>query len=79
MTNIEKYDRVFMDVFGVREEELPNCNSKSMENWTSLNLMRLIVKLEREFDIIFDYSAAEEFDSYEAGKKVLREYCISVE
>ena len=77
MTNKEKYDQVFIDSFGVKQEQL---NSKliyqSINEWDSVGHMSMIAGIEETFDITLDIDDITEFSSYEEGMKILKRYKI---
>lgn len=71
--NIEKYNAVFVSMFGVSEDELNDkFNFGVVSKWDSLAHMELIAKLEDEFNIIFDTEDITRFGGYENGKKILK-------
>lgn len=71
MTNIEKYNKIFIDTFEIAEEELPELKYHGIETWDSVGHMNLIAALENEFEIMFDTDDVIDFSSYEKGKKIL--------
>ena len=78
MTNKEKYDQVFIDSFGVKQEQL---NSKliyqSINEWDSVGHMSMIAGIEEIFDITLDIDDITEFSSYEEGIEILKRYKIN--
>ena len=55
MTNIEKYNAAFVEVFGVTEEVLNDSFSKeNVEGWDSVHQLNIISILEDSFDVMFE-------------------------
>lgn len=73
MSGIEKYNEVFCEVFCIEEDALEGLTYQSIKQWDSVGHMNLISKLEDAFDIMFGTEDIIDFDSYEKGKKILRE------
>ena len=76
MTNISKYNQVFIDSFDVSPEELKGLTYQSIENWDSVGHMGMIASLEDEFNIIFEMDDIVDFSSYEIGMELLKKYGI---
>lgn len=79
MTNLQRYQKVFVNIFQMEEDTF---NEKftfaSVEQWDSITHMSLITELEDEFDIMFDTEDILNYQSYENGKKLLRKYDVEV-
>lgn len=77
MSNLEKYKKVFMDVFNVSEEIL---NEKfvfgEIEGWDSLAHMTLITELEDTFNIMFETEDMINYHSFNNGIEILKKYGI---
>lgn len=71
MTNIEKYNQVFIETLEVSESELKGLKYKSVPLWDSVGQMSLIAALEDEFGIAIDGDDIMEFNSYENGQDIL--------
>lgn len=71
MTNLEKYNKAFMETFEVEEDRLAGLEYQGIEAWDSVGHMELIAALEDEFDIMMDTDDIIEFSSYEKGKEIL--------
>ncbi len=72
MTNIEKYNNIFMDVFQVEESRLDTSFTKdNVEGWDSVKQLSLTSTIEDEFDLLLDPEDIIGFTSYEAGKIIL--------
>jgi acyl carrier protein len=76
MTNISKYNQVFIDSFDVSLEELKGLTYQSIENWDSVGHMGMIASLEDEFNIILEMDDIVDFSSYEIGMELLKKYGI---
>lgn len=75
MENLERYKKVFMEVFEANEETLgENFTTENVERWDSVGQMALITALEQEFDIMFDIDDIYEFTSYPKGIEILKKY-----
>ena len=71
MSNLEKYNKIFMETLEIKEEELEGLTYQSIASWDSVGHMSLIASLESEFDIMFDTTDVIDFSSYEIGKEIL--------
>ena len=79
MTNIEKYNQAFIEVFGVEESALgSNFNKDSVDGWDSVHQLNIIALLEESFDIMFDPEDIMELTSYEKGKELMGKYEIGL-
>jgi len=78
MTNLEKYNQVFISNFLVREEQLSNMSLGSVSVWDSVGHMGLIAALEEAFDITFETDDIIDLSSYENGKQILAKYNVVV-
>lgn len=73
MTNLEKYNKVFMDVLGVNESVLnESFTFKAVPQWDSVAHLSLISELEDTFDIIFDSEDILHYGSYLNGIDILK-------
>ena len=63
MTNLEKYNKVFMGALEVREEHLDGLKYQDIEAWDSVGHMGLISALEDAFDIMMDTDDIIDFSS----------------
>jgi acyl carrier protein len=80
MENLKKYNKVFMEVFSVKESELnEGFNNYSVDNWDSINQLALVTEIENEFDILIDTNDILDFKSYEIGKSILKNYEITIQ
>ena len=78
MTNIEKYNQVFMAIFGVRERDLKKLTYQGVDSWDSVGHMELITKLEETFTILIETDDILDFNSYSKGFDVLTKYGIRI-
>lgn len=79
MTNIEKYDMIFTNVFGVNKAALNDSFTfKAVSQWDSVAHLSLISELEDAFDIMFGAEDILHYSSYENGKKILRKYGVEI-
>lgn len=71
MSNLEKYRKVFMDVFEITEEQLPELRYQEITAWDSVGHMSLISALEDAFDIMIGTDDIIDFKSYKQGLDIL--------
>lgn len=79
MTNLEKYNHIFEDIFPDNTIELSQLTYQSIEEWDSIGHMGLITSLEDEFDIMFETDDIINFSSYQKGIELLKKYNIHIE
>ena len=79
MSNIEKYNNAFVEVFGVEVSALgSNFNKDSVDAWDSVHQLNIIALLEESFDIMFDPEDIMELTSYEKGKELREKYDVEL-
>lgn len=79
MSNIEKYNNAFVEVFGVEENALgSNFNKDSVEGWDSVHQLNIIALLEESFDIMLDPEDIMELTSYDKGKELMAKYEVEL-
>ena len=79
MTNIEKYNDTFVEVFGVEITVLNDGFSReSVDTWDSVHQLNIIALLEESFDIMFDPEDIMEFTSYGKGREILKKYDVEL-
>ena len=76
MTNLEKYNNVFVENLQVSEDQLVGLKYQSVELWDSVGHMSLVAALEDEFDIMIDTDDIIDLSSYEKGKVILAKYGV---
>ncbi len=80
MTNRQKYDKIFNDLFKNTGKELnPDFTFEAIEEWDSLLHMELISQLEEQFDIMFETMDILQYGSYENGIKILQKYGVDIQ
>lgn len=77
MTDLEKYENVFLSLFDVTREQLSTLNYLR-GRWDSLQHIDMITMLEETFDISINSTDVVLFNSYEKGKSILRNYGVEV-
>lgn len=79
MTNLEKYNKAFIEMLEVTQEQLnEGLTYQSVDNWDSVGHMGLIGELEDSFDMMFETDDIIDFNSYETGKEILKKYGIEI-
>jgi len=79
MTNLEKLNNIFCEVFSVEAAALnSDFNKDTVEGWDSVRQLSLTSSVEDEFDIMLDAEDIIGFSSYESAKEILRKYDIEL-
>lgn len=79
MNNIEKYNKAFVDVFGIDVNILSDTyNKNTVSEWDSVHQLGLVAALEEAFDLMFDPEDIMAMTGYAEGKEVLRKYEIEL-
>lgn len=79
MTNLDKLNNIFCEVFSVEASALNDeFDKNSVEGWDSVRQLSLTSSVEDEFDIMLDAEDILEFTSYENAKRVLTKYDIEL-
>lgn len=72
MTNLEKYNAIFTEVFGATAEQLSdNFSKETISEWDSVHQLNIITLLEETFDLFLDPEDIMACTSYKAGKDIL--------
>lgn len=72
MTNLEKYNAIFTEVFGATAEQLgENYSKETVSEWDSVHQLNIISLLEETFDLMLDPEDIMACTSYHAGKEIL--------
>lgn len=80
MSELEKYNQIFIEVLEVKENELNNeFTFENIEKWDSLGHITLITELEDSFEFMFETEDILNFRSYENGKRLLEKYGVVME
>ena len=78
MTNFEKYQKVFCEVFEIEKDILDNLEYQGIEHWDSMGHMSMISGLEDEFDIMFEMDDIIDFSSFKKGIETLKKYDVDI-
>lgn len=79
MSNLEKYDKVFINTFSINKKKLKkNIEYNSIKEWDSVGHMSMIANLEEIFEIVFEMDDIIDFSSYKTGKEILKKYKIKI-
>ena len=77
MNNLQAYQHVFMEAFGVEPEVLNDTFTfQTIQEWDSMAHMSLISQLEETFDVFFETEDILNYGSYLNGMEILRRYGI---
>ncbi|MBS6075652.1 MULTISPECIES: acyl carrier protein [Citrobacter] len=79
MSNIETYNRIFIETFEISEDMLSGYKYQDTPAWDSVGHMTMIAALEDAFDIMMDTDDIIEFSSWEKGKDILMNYDIKLQ
>lgn len=79
MTNREKYNQAFIEVFGVEKSVLNETFAKeNVDSWDSVHQLNIIAILEETFDIMFDPEDIMELTSYDKGIVLMEKYEVEL-
>ena len=79
MTNLEKLNGIFCDVFAVEAPALgAEFDNQHVDGWDSVRQLSLTSSLEDTFDIMLDPEDILECTSYENAKAILAKYEIEL-
>lgn len=78
MSNLEKYNKVFIKSFNIKKEKLKKLKYDSIPQWDSIGHMSMIGSLEEAYNITLEMDDIIDFSSYEFGKKILKKYKIKI-
>ncbi len=73
MTNLEKYNNVFVENLQITEDKLEGLTYQSVELWDSVGHMTIVSALEDAFDIMMETDDIIDLSSYEKGVEILKE------
>ncbi|MDE5674366.1 MAG: acyl carrier protein [Muribaculaceae bacterium] len=80
MSNIEKYNNIFVEVFGVDPSLLNDDFSKdTVDLWDSVHQLNLVSLAEETFDIMLDPEDIMGFTSYGKGKEIVAAQGVDLE
>lgn len=77
MSNIEKYNNVFKEMFDIDVEALKELHYQDIDEWDSVGHMSLMAALEDSFDIMIDTEDIIDFESYTKGIDILQKYGVN--
>lgn len=73
MSNLEKYNGIFTEVFGVDASALGDgFNKESVAEWDSVHQLNLVSLAEDAFNIMLDPEDIMAFTSYAKGLEIIR-------
>lgn len=79
MTNIEKYNNAFVEVFCVDLGGRRIIKKKNtVEEWDSVHQLNITALLEELFDILFDPEDIMALTSYDKGIEILKKYQVEI-
>jgi acyl carrier protein len=79
MTNLEKYNAIFTEVFGATAEQLgDNYSKENISEWDSVHQLNIISLMEETFDLMLDPEDIMACNSYNAGKEILKKNGIEL-
>ena len=79
MTNLEKYEKAFVESFEIDKTQIgAELVYQSVPLWDSVGHMGLIAALEDEFDIMLEMDDVVNFGSYDIGKEILAKYGVEI-
>ncbi len=72
MNNLDKFNNIFVEVFGTEESQLGDNYSKvTVSEWDSVHQLNIISLMEETFDLMLDPEDIMACTSYNAGKEIL--------
>ena len=77
MSNLEIYNKTFVESFGINEDQLICLKYQDVIEWDSVGHMSLMSALEEVFEIEMEIDDIIDFSSYTKGKEILNKYKIS--
>lgn len=79
MTNLDKYNAIFIEIFQTQESLLnADFNANSIDQWDSICQLSLVTNMEDTFDVMLDPEDIIGFKSYELGKSILAKYGVII-
>ena len=72
MTNLEKLNQIFCEVYSVEESTLnENFVNTNVETWDSIHQLSMVAAIEEAFDLMMDAEDILEMTSYDNVKQLL--------
>lgn len=78
MTNLEKYDQLFIKILRVAPEELADLRYRRHKSWDSIGHMDLMNAMEESFGVSMGTLDVLDFSSYQKGKEILAKYDVII-
>ena len=66
----QKIEKIFLNI--IKKKINSKSTNKNTKNWDSLNHVKLILSLEKNFKIKFDLSEFDQLDSFLSIKKIIK-------
>lgn len=77
MSNVEKYNSAFCEVFGVEVSALNDSfSNQTVDSWDSVRQLSVVTALEEAFDIMMEPEDILGFTSYTVGREIVAKYDI---
>ena len=77
MTNKDKYDAIFIEVFEIDLSDLTDdLEYQSIRSWDSVGHMSLMAELEDGFDVMLEMDDIVDFGSYKTGIATMKKYGV---
>lgn len=72
MTNLEKLNQIFCEVYSVEESALnESFVNTDVDSWDSIHQLSMVAAIEEAFDLLIDTEDVLEMISYESVKNLL--------
>jgi acyl carrier protein len=72
MTNLEKLNKIFCEVYSVEESALNETFiNTNVDSWDSIHQLSMVAAIEEAFDLMMDAEDILEMTSYDSVKKLL--------
>ena len=79
MSNKQKYDEIFIEVFEISSDQLnESLEYQSIQPWDSVGHMALMAALEDEFDIMLEMDDIIDFGTYMSGIETMKKYGVKM-
>lgn len=73
MNNKDKYNNIFVEVFGIKPDDLnDNFGKDTVSLWDSVHQLNLVNLAEDTFDVMLDPEQIMDFTSYPKGIEILK-------
>ena len=79
MSNKDKYDKVFVEIFSIEKDSLSGLEYNSIPQWDSVGHMALMAELEGVFEIMMEMDEIIDFSSFDKGKEILSKHNVQVD